>query len=63
MKKKIVIFTEEFTMTNFELTDVYMLFDDDISDLYDEMKAEIEDGGQPKQRTKANFICIHSVIE
>jgi hypothetical protein len=49
-------FTEKFTMTNFELTDVYMLFDDDISDLYDEMKAEIEDGGQPKQRTKAKII-------
>ena len=49
-------FTEEFTMTNFELTDVYMLFDDDVSDLYDEMRAEIEDGGQPKQRTKAKLI-------
>ena len=49
-------FTEKFTLTNFELTDVYMLFDDDISDLYDEMKAEIEDGGQPKQRTKAKMI-------
>lgn len=49
-------FTEEFTMTNFELTDVYMLFDDDISDLYDEMKEEIEEGGQPKQRTKAKMI-------
>ncbi len=49
-------FTEEFTMTNFELTDVYMLFDDDISDIYDEMKIEIEEGGQPKQRTKAKVI-------
>ena len=49
-------FTEEFTMTNFELTDVYMLFDDDISDIYDEMKTEIEEGGQPKQRTKAKVI-------
>ena len=49
-------FTEEFVMTNFELTDVYMLFDDDVSDLYDEMRAEIEDGGQPKQRTKAKLI-------
>ena len=49
-------FTEEFTMTNFELTDVYMLFDDDISDIYDAMKTEIEEGGQPKQRTKAKVI-------
>jgi len=49
-------FTEEFVMTNFELTDVYMLFDDDVSDLYDEMRAEIEGGGQPKQRTKAKLI-------
>ena len=49
-------FTEEFVMTNFELTDVYMLFDDDVSDIYDEMRAEIEDGGQPKQRTKAKLI-------
>ncbi len=49
-------FTEEFTMTNFELTDVYMLFDDDISDIYDEMKTEIEEGGQPKSRTKAKVI-------
>lgn len=49
-------FTEEFVMTNFELTDVYMLFDDDVSDIYDEMRAEIEGGGQPKQRTKAKLI-------
>ncbi len=51
-------FTEEFTITNFELTDVYMLFDDNISDLYDEMKLEIENGGQPKQRTKAKLIGL-----
>ena len=49
-------FTEEFVMTNFELTDVYMLFDDDVSDLYDEMIVQIEEGGQPKQRTKAKLI-------
>jgi hypothetical protein len=49
-------FTEEFTMTNFELTDVYMLFDDDIADMYDAMKTEIEEGGQPTQRTKAKVI-------
>ena len=41
----------DFNFKGFEMTHVYDLFDDDISDIYDQIISEIEEGGEPNKRT------------
>ena len=41
----------DFNFKGFEIFHVYDLFDDEISDIYDEIKLEIEEGGEPNKRS------------
>ena len=41
----------DFNFKGFEMIHVYDLFDDEISDIYDQIISEIEEGGEPNKRT------------